>query len=496
MTVHNSSTASKQRLVAVMVMLLVFLMAARNPFDTDLWWHLRAGEEMLRSGRPLLVDTFSYTRAFVPWINHSWLSEVGMALLYRLGGFTALSVAVALLAALTMGLVYLQMRGPALWRAFLVVLAAVVIAPAWSVRPQILSLLLLAVLNGLVDSYRRGGKNRLYLLAPLFILWSNLHGGYALGLLLLAAVIGGEVFNHFLKRPGALAWRAILVLLGWTAICLLAVLVNPNGLNMWRIPFQTVGVGALQQAIPEWASPDFHDLPQQPFLWMFLALLGAAALSGRRMDAADLFKAAGFGVMALVARRNYGPFALTAAPVLADAGWTVIERLWTAPGLLGRLSSLSAGLESKPLPLGVQKAFNLILVGVLALAAFAKVGLVNHPALMDGYLRQSYPVEQVEYLKTHQPIGRVFNEYAWGGYLTWALPEYPVFVDGRTDLFGDEIIGEWLQVVAAQPGWQAILERWQVRLVLVEPGQPLAQELARSGWKLLSGSEVAVLYGR
>ena len=53
-------------------------------------------------------------------------------------------------------------------------------------------------------------------------------------------------------------------------------------------------------------------------------------------------------------------------------------------------------------------------------------------------------------MKSHPSEGRSFSEYSWGGYLVWHLPEDKVFVDGRTDLFGDEIIGEWRQVVQAE----------------------------------------------
>ena len=109
--------------IGVVCGLLVFLMAARTPLDSDLWWHLRAGEETLRLGQPLLSDTLSYTRAGVDWINHSWLTQVGMALLFRWAGFLGLGLAVAGLAAFSLGWVYRQMSGPPLWRAFLVILA-------------------------------------------------------------------------------------------------------------------------------------------------------------------------------------------------------------------------------------------------------------------------------------------------------------------------------------------------------------------------------------
>ena len=78
----------------------------------------------------------------------------------------------------------------------------------------------------------------------------------------------------------------------------------------------------------------------------------------------------------------------------------------------------------------------------------------------------------------------------------WELPEYPVFIDGRTDLYDDDLINQWLQVMRGEPGWQAALDRWQVRLVLLEPGAPVVGQLAQNGWKLLYQDERAVVYGR
>jgi hypothetical protein len=479
---------------AVLVFEIVFLMAARTPLDSDLWWHLAAGEQTLQRGGPQLVDTFSFTRAGSPWINHSWLGEVGLALAYRAAGWAGLSVLVALVAAASMTLVYRQMSGPPLWRAFLIVPAALVAAPVWSARPQLFSLLLLALINELVLNYEQGGKDRLFLLPLLFALWSNLHGGYPLGLILLGCVIAGALFDRILGREEALKPRQILRLAFWSAVCIPAVLLNPNGINMWRIPFQTVGVGVLQQAIPEWASPDFHDLTQMPFLLLLGGVLAAFGLAGKPVRGSQLLQVIVFGGMSLVARRNFGPFAITASPVLAAAGWQVIERLRTSPGLLSHLRGV--GVASKPLRNGVQRVLNGMIVALLAIACVAKVGMATRPPFVGAEVSKQFPVGAAAWLKQNAPPGRLFNEYAWGGYLIWAVPEYPVYVDGRTDLYGDEVIGEWLRVMTAEPGWQELLERDQVRLALIAPGQTLGHEMQRTGWRVLYQDSTAVLFGK
>jgi hypothetical protein len=315
-----------EALLFVLTTLLVFLMAARTPLESDLWWHLRAGQTTLETGQPLLKDVFSYTRQGSEWINHSWLAQVLLYGLYSWGGYLALGMVVALFATLSMVLVYLQMEGIGLLRAFVTVLAALMAAWVWSARPQVISLAMFSALAYVLYLYKWRNVDRLWLVPVLMLVWSNLHGGYVLGGVLLFTTLGGELLNHGLRWNDAeiMSWRKLWRLFLWSVVAGLAVLVNPNGLDTWLIPFQTVGVKALQQFISEWASPDFHDVAQQPMLWMVFGLLMAVGLSRRRLDGGDLLSVVVFGYAAFVARRNFGPFALVSAPVLSRHLWPLL----------------------------------------------------------------------------------------------------------------------------------------------------------------------------
>jgi hypothetical protein len=133
---------------------------------------------------------------------------------------------------------------------------------------------------------------------------------------------------------------------------------------------------------------------------------------------------------------------------------------------------------------------------VLLLPAAARVTEALPAAANEERFAEDLPVEAVAFLQENQPEGRLFNSYNWGGYLIWALPEYPVFVDGRTDLYGDEIILDWLAIVQAQSGWEDQLEQWGADLVLIEPDWALARVLPYAGWAPLYEDEHSVLYRR
>lgn len=478
------------RLIFVITMLLVVMMAARTPLDSDLWWHLRAGQVTVETGKPLISDIFSFTRGGQTWVNHSWLSQVMLFGLFQLGSTTGLTIWVTVLAVISLALVYIQMQGPAWWRALLVILAAVTIAPVWSPRPQMASLMLFAGLGWWLGRWKTGEVRSLWILPILFLVWSNLHGGYSLGFLLLGVFVVGQAFNHILGfQEESLPWRTLGRISLWSGLAFLAVAINPNGLEMWRIPFQTVGMNSLQQFIQEWASPDFHDPTQQPILLIFILLLGAFGFSGRKMNAVDWLTAAGFLALALVSRRNIAPFALAAIPILSSYGWSGVQGWLGRVSLTERFPSLANRREaSRPHP-----GINLLLAGVIGLVAFAKLGVVSLPAVVQSAEASVFPQAAVKWIRDHPDDGRTLSEYGWGGYLTWYLPEDPVFVDGRTDLFGDEIVTEWRQVVQAEQSMVEILNRWKIDRVMLMPDRPAASVLVDLGWIKVYEDQVSVI---
>jgi len=194
------------RLLAVITFLLVFLMAARTPLDTDMWWHLSAGEEMLRTHAILRTEIFSFSRFGAEWTNPYWLSQIGLAVTRHVFGWAGISAGVALLALCSMMFVYWQCEGPELLKTASVILSSVVASVVWSPRPQLISLVWMALTGYLVYLYKWHGKKVLWCIPLVFVLWANTHGGYPLGLILIGCVFGGEILNHLMhgrtKRSG------------------------------------------------------------------------------------------------------------------------------------------------------------------------------------------------------------------------------------------------------------------------------------------------------
>jgi hypothetical protein len=484
---------SLPRLAVVLVFLGIFAMAARPSVDSDTWWHLRAGTWMLEHGQVLTQDPFSTTRLGEPWLNVNWLSQIGLAVVWQVAGYAGLNLLVAALVTAGFVFVYWQCVGSAYLKAFVLVLAAAASAIYWAARPQMASFLLASVFAYVLAEYRRPGRNWLWALPPLMLLWANLHGGFAIGFLLLGGTLAGQAASRLFGPPrqGVLDWRGI----GWVALTTLAcaamVAVNPFGLRLYAIPFQTVSIGVLQDFIQEWQSPNFHLLSVQLFLWLLLAAFGAVALGRRRIDLTDLLLFGGFTYLALVAARNISIVALLAPPLITRHVSAGIADLRDRRPRLASVLDPPAAPNRYPL-------LNWALVGVVGLAVLVKVADAASPAANDLALRRKAPVEAVDYLAQAQPAGPLFNSYNWGGYLMWRLyPAYPVFVDGRTDLYANDLLSAYVRTAQGAAGYAELLDQYSINLVLVETGSPLLARLDQTqAWVLIYADDIATLYQR
>jgi hypothetical protein len=418
-----------------------------------------------------------------------WLAQVGIYLARTLGGDAALAILVAALVVVAFAFVYLQMEGHAFLRAFVIVLAATASSVIWSPRPQMLSFTLLAMTGYVVYLFKRRKVNRLWVLIPVFVLWGNVHGGYALGLMLIGSTIVGEILNRVTGRvaaPEVMSWHEIGLLAGAGILCGVALLVNPYVFGTWTLPFRTVGIKTLQGFIQEWASPDFHQLYQQPVLWLLFTLLAAAGFSQRPWDWSDLILVVVFGYSAFLAGRNIAALALVIAPVLTRQAQPIVEAV-TARIRLPK----SVRQDLNP---AISSVLNWSIIIVLALAAWVKCSAALSPQVIDQARRQVVPVRAVEWLRQNRLTGPMYNSYNWGGYLIWALPEEPVFVDGRTDVY-DEFLLEYVKVMYIQTGWQAVLARYNVRLALIERDSFLAMMLAtQPDWRLVYSDDQAAIF--
>ena len=484
---------SAHQLLVAIVFISIFTMAVRIPADSDTWWHLRSGQYILENVTIPQVDPFSHTKADQVWIDHGWLAQIFWYGLYAVGGWAAMALMLAILVTVAFWFVWRQIEANIFISAFGMILGAIVSSVVWAARPQMISFVLTAAVAYLLHRYKRHGGRLLPWLPLIMLLWVNVHGGFAIGFMVMAAYGLGETVNNLTKHDEdpVVSWSGLRHLLITIAISLVIVVINPYFWRMWLYPFQTVGIGALRDFIQEWQSPNFHLLYVQPFALMLLLLIGAMVRSGRQADWTDLALIAMWTGWALFAARNIAIFALVTTPILiryADLTWT---RQWQDWGYDHAAFSSTIVYRGKALTV-----VNTLLLTLISLAALIKIVIPLTPQANLTAEQDSLPYEAVEFMKTEKPPGPIFNSYNWGGYLIFKLwPDYPVYIDGRTDLYDDEFIRRYISVMVADEGWQQILADDGINTVFVEHNSTLAKFLRRdAGWQMLYEDEMAVIF--
>jgi hypothetical protein len=89
--------------------------------------------------------------------------------------------------------------------------------------------------------------------------------------------------------------------------------------------------------------------------------------------------------------------------------------------------------------------------------------------------------------------GNMFNDDEFGDYLIYATwPEYRVFFDGRSDMYGEKWGGQYLKVVAVRPGWEQIVDENNFSWIFIGAGAPLSAILReKTNWQLVYADKVA-----
>jgi len=483
---------SYRSLVLLVVVLGVAAMALRPSFDTDTWWHLRAGQWIEDNRQVPRSDPFSHTMQGGPWAYPGWLAQVVMLGFYRLAGLQGLTLFTALLVAIGLAFLWSLLDGALLMRAAVLLLAAATSAVYWAARPHVASFALAAFFLWTLEGRRTGARPRLIWLLPLAMaLWTNVHGGFVIGFLLISMYLAGTVVDVFLiplTGRGLLAesWRRrqadVVALVAVSLLSLLAAGVNPHGLSILLYPIKTLSIPVLQEHIREWQSPDFQQANLLPFLAMLVTLMAALGASGRAASSSELIAVGGSAAMALFAVRNVPVFALVAAPVICRQASAALE-----PILHGFDVPATEPWRGRRLLHGFAAT-----ALILACLGWAAVQLSAKRS--QDHLQSLVPLGAFDALKVARPPGQLFNDYNWGGYILWDLyPGYPSFVDGRTDVFPPRIFDDYVRLWNARGGWESLLDHYGIGIVFVPPQAPLAEVLLRDGWDEMYRDRTSVI---
>ena len=441
--------------------------------DSDSMWQIRVGQWILEHGAMPQTDVLSFTRYGEPWISSSWLSQVLYAIAYGPGDWAGPVILTSIAIGLTVA-IFMHLLSPYFdaARAILITTLALLMSTTHLfARPHVLALpILLAFIGGLMAAADRRTHPSLLLL-PLMALWTNLHGGFVLGLALIGPIGLEAVWSTEPDRRVRLALRwALFGVAAVVASCL-----TPYGWNSLLGAMKILSLGKLLSLIWEWMPADFSKFSF--FEAALLGLIGIAFYRKLTLSVPRIMLLLGLIWMALTHVRNIEVFAFIVPLVLAKP----IAEQW---GTAQRFD------QTRSMPVITILAAVAIAVGAWATT---KVFVAQHPFK---FLPHITPVAAVDILQQRQ-AQRVFSTAPFGGYMI--TRDMKVFIDGRAELYGEQFVLDYFNAIEARNVGELLklLDRYQIDATLLNATSPAGYALDQvKDWKRLYKDDTAVIHVR
>ncbi len=447
--------------------------------DSDTWWHLAVGKQILETRSLPSVDPYSFTVSGTHWIAYEWLGEVVMALAGRLGGLRAPTMLLVALSAALLVLLYSYawLRSGNCKAAFVACALVLPVAGVFfALRPQLLGYNFLLITLICLEQFRRGHPRALWLLPPLFLVWVNTHGTFVFGLVVVGlAWLSGQVSFD----TGGLAaerWtraqsRYLLVVL---FLCVLVLPLTPYGTRVAAYPLEMSLAQPINIAsIKEWQPLAFNMFLGKLFLGLVLLFF-----------------------LLYLAQRP--PLRLAEVGLLLFATFAACVHLRFLPIFLAAFTPLLALLLARWMPgYEAEKERPVLNVAFMALIAASVVFSFPSSGRIEKMAAEKFPREALAYLRAHPVRGPMLNDYGWGGYLIWASgPEHKVFIDGRADIYEYAgVLSDYMKITLMDPEAVRLLRKYGIESCLVTRKAPLATLLsALPDWERIYSDELAALY--
>jgi tetratricopeptide (TPR) repeat protein len=477
--------------------LFIFICAfQKQQWDSDIFWALKSGEWIVTHLQVPHTDPFSYTFGGAPWVDFTWGFQV-LAYLFHslLGGWTGLFILQALIVALTFVFLYAALRAMLPGRPWLsvplLVLAYAAAHNRLFIRPHLFEFFFVSLYFMLLALYEKKGKPvYLFLILPAQALWVNIHSSAVLGLFMVGAYAIGKLLDEVRARgfknfdlgkevvvPGLAALLAPVV-----------ALINPYGLKLVLFPFVHNGVDNADaiRHIGEWSKPGLKELffflypfPSDHFAFIIIFTLALACLilNARNTKSWAYILFAGSIYMAVSHVRWVPLFAVFGAPV-------------AAMGLRGVLERLDGKAWPRIAALSVAAVMTLLLAH-----EYMKPGGVYASNMGLGVKPGKFPEGTVAYMKKEGLRGNIYNEYVFGGYIIYELPELKVFIDGRTPTVYSSYFFWTSRLAEDRNRWKRLEEEHKIDMVLVQLESGLCGKLRdNKEWAAVSFDDVSILY--
>ena len=466
---------------------LVLFFSLRPAIDPDYGWHVANGWHVLDGAIFGGRDIYSWTAGGL-WVAHEWATELVMGMVHRLAGPTANSILAGVVGVAVYAIVCARLRlAHTRWSAVLLALPIIFVGSMRSigVRPLMLELLYLSLLLIAIDLYlagRASGTRALALVIAGSALWANTHGSF----ILLPVILWITSAELLISRDSR--WKGLLI---GGIVALAAANLNPWGFELLRFSLQSIQSQPTLEYIDEWKRPVLGELLSIPIL-LQIALAGVGIVRVRRLRRTTpsrvplylgIIRSAAFAYLALSSGRHIMLFGIAAAEMIASGLEPLASRIAHRMGAL-------AGNEQDP-----RKSFvNVLTSAAIVIIVIASAWREISPRAQETAMAEHYPVGIVTRLNREiQPPNHMLNEYRWGGFLIMNRA-LPVFIDGRSELYGDAQLVRYASIIHMGKGWQDSISSLGVTRILLPRDSKLASALPSNGWTEIDRDSAGVLF--
>jgi hypothetical protein len=459
--------------------------------DGDVGWHIRTGEYILDHSSVPHTHLYSFSKPGAPWYAWEWLSDVLDGGLHRLAGLKG----VVLLAALVLSCYATTLVRRMIWRGanplmamFVALLGIGASTIHFLARPHIFTLFLLSISIWLIEADRIRSSRRVWWLVPITVLWTNLHGGFLALIAVLVLATTGIAIEVRLGQGRTIrdTWRFVKL----TVACALASLVNPYGWHLHQHILEYMRSDWIREMVEEFQSPSFRTESMLQYeALLFTGLIAAAALVRRRQIVEALWIVF-WAHMSLGSVRHIPVFVAACAPIIAFE-LTTWWNAWTAKAAKTSLAGIlnEIALDSTP-GFGRTSVLPFVVAAVLIIVRAP----IHWP---EDFPDQLFPVTMV---RSHSDLfaqSRVLTTDQWADYLIYRNPQQKVFVDGRSDFYGETIGKQYVQLLNGHWRWREWMTKYDFNVALVPTSNAIAELLKREpGWRTLADDGKQILLVR
>jgi len=450
--------------------------------DYDIWWHLKVGDWITDNFALPHTGILSRTAGNRPWVAYSWAYEVLLSRAYAWFGLIGIGIfGVVLTIGVAFSIFWMLRRLSS--RFWLPYILTGIVCSAFLFngmpRPVYFSQILYCVTLTLIFEAQRAGRIKLlYWLPIVFLLWANLHIQFVYGLFVVGLFVGAQLLQHLLHLLGndpeyllqpTLPAKSLIAVF---ALCALATIVGPNFYHPYVVVLAYTKAKFTYTIISELQPLTFRGYSH--FAELFIAAAGFYAVGWQKK--LDPFKLVLLAVASMVAFRTMRDawfICLSAAACIAD---------FPAP------ESARERSESWRELAAVAGAVVVVLLIAAPFTDFNARGL-------DRAISTDYPVNAINFLRRNPVPGPLYNNLNWGGFLMWYLPELPVAIDGRNDLYGDDLDRIFYSSESAFPSYATDPYLNEAGVVVLESQLPLAKVLTIDPrFRLVYRDEIATVF--